>query len=110
MLVQFKSIPFCYGDVICVFDEGEDRFSCENSGSRDRESVTGSSGNRSRTPPKMENKLKKVPYDIPTTSHSGILGVGGSPPPVPPMTVVAAPEITDRTTVTVTVTVLFRNT
>ncbi len=25
MLVQFKSIPFCSGDVICAFDRGEDQ-------------------------------------------------------------------------------------
>ncbi len=42
---------------------------------------------------------ENVPNDIPTTSYSGILGVGDSPPPVPPVTVVAKPEIImDRAT------------
>ncbi|MCP3662455.1 MAG: hypothetical protein GY696_08180 [Gammaproteobacteria bacterium] len=50
---------------------------------------------------KTSNKTSPecVPNDIPTTSYSGILGVGDSPPPVPPVTVVATPKIImDRAT------------
>ncbi len=33
-------------------------------------------------------------FDMPTTSPSGILGVGGSPPPIPPVSaVVSIPEV-----------------
>ncbi len=41
--------------------------------------------------PSPENK----PFDIPTTSSSGIPVVGGSPPPIPHVAVVSEPEIVE---------------